>query len=150
MTDRAAYIRGLHKLADLLAEHDEITLPNGFGKHARIYAYEEPLAQARALIAAMQPSPTVEIDHSNIDWLTISGRLDGLPVTLLTPADQVCERQITGVHRASDGSVHEVTEWVIPAELRPGPSVRGGPELDPGSEDDYRAEQADYELGEGL
>lgn len=145
MTDRAAYIRGLHRLADLFAEHDEITLPYGRGDtDIMIYAHEDPLAQARALIAAMQPPPTVEIDHSNIVWLTISGRLAGLRVTMRTPADQVCERQITGVHRASDGSLHEVTEWAIPAELQPGPSVRGGPELDPGSEDDYRAEQADY------
>lgn len=41
-------------------------------------------------------------------------------------------------------------DWFVEEKPVANPvSYRGGPELDPASEDDYRAEQADYDAGTG-
>lgn len=122
MTDRADYIRGLRTLANLLADHDEIRLP----MDGRLLAIpldptgENALADART---AMSHMTTPIVDIKDGERLVITGRLHGLLVEVHLPAADVCEKRVTGVHRASDGSVHEIVEWVIPAELR---AVAGG------------------------
>lgn len=117
MTERADYIRGLRTLANLLADHDEIRLP----MDGRLLAMsldltgENALADARAVMSHMT-APIVDIEAGKD--LVITGRLHGFSVKVHLSVADVCQKHVTGVHRASDGSVHEIAEWAIPAELR--------------------------------
>ncbi len=122
MTARADYIRGLRALANLLSDHDDIELP----LYGRLLPMsldptgENALADTRAVMSHMT-APIVDIEAGKD--LVITGRLHGFSVKVHLPVADVCQKRVTGVHRASDGSVHEVTEWAIPAELR---AVAGG------------------------
>jgi hypothetical protein len=117
MSERADYIRGLRTLANLLSDHEGIRLPL-YGRLLPMLlnpAGENALADARAVMSHMT-APIVDIEAGKD--LVITGRLHDLLVKVHLPVSDVCEKRVTGVHRASDGSVHEITEWVIPAELR--------------------------------
>lgn len=120
MTDRADYIRGLRTLADMLTEHDDVTLPHD-GTTGALPVFpkgENARAHAIAYARLMAPQPTMEVRPSgDIVWVDIVGQIHGLRVQVHLRANQVCERRVTDVYRASGGSVHEVAEWVIPAEL---------------------------------
>lgn len=120
MTDRADYIRGLRTLADMLADHDDVKLPydGTIGKLTVLPAGENARAQALAYLRLMAPKPTMEVQPGgDVAWLDIVGRIHGLHVRVHLRANEVCEPHVTDAYRASDGSVHEVTEWTIPAEL---------------------------------
>lgn len=116
---RVQYIHGLRLLANLLADHDDVPLPFD-GTHLTLNIFpsgEVALGAARALVVAMD-SPKVAIEGN--EKLAITGRVGGVRVRMIAPAADVCEYRVTGVHKASDGSVHEVKEWAIPASLQPG------------------------------
>ncbi|WP_157251070.1 hypothetical protein [Nonomuraea typhae] len=113
---RIALATGLRKLADAYVTH-ELPLPwDGLGRHVKIFFHEGDLAKMAALTAVLD-DPIVKIEESNTTWLEVRGSLAGLRICLAGPADELCERRVSGVHKASDGSLHEITEWVIPAAL---------------------------------
>ncbi|WP_327088565.1 hypothetical protein OIE66_40660 [Nonomuraea sp. NBC_01738] len=81
-----------------------------------------------------------------------SGRLghdDGDPIAAVAAAtERLAEAKLLAAALARRlGDAHRPTAGLhlLPADS---PSVRGGPELDPATEDDYRTEQADYD-GDG-
>lgn len=121
---RTAFADGLRALADLVENGPCFpTLYFGATPSAREYIYFEhgreiAIAQAKAFIGALTRGPAFEIDRKGeTTWLVIKGSIHGLYIDGLVPAREVCDRRVTGVHRASDGSIHELTEWVIPDEI---------------------------------
>lgn len=123
-TKRAEYIKGLRLLANLLAEHDDLTLPY-YGSRCReqtLYIEgSSPVTQALLYIQAMDETPAMKFEWQSdrLTWLAITGRMGGLHAQLRLRAQETCEYRVTGVHKASDGSMHEVKEWTIPAALQP-------------------------------
>ncbi|MGW3346760.1 hypothetical protein ACWDA3_25905 [Nonomuraea rubra] len=115
--NRADYIAGLSLLGQLLADEQELNLPM-WGSRIPLAMYvsgETALTTALAVMRMMTSRPVMEVDRDN--YLNIVGRLLGLAVKVFIPVGDICTATVTGVHRASDGSVHEITEWTIPAEL---------------------------------
>jgi hypothetical protein len=109
-TDRAAYVAGLRKLADLLDANPDLPM---IGGGLDYYLYDLP--SALAVIAIMDDPAAPSITRG--DWVTIAGRIHGLKVDLELKAEKVCEKRINAVYTDSQGVQHEVTELVIPSAL---------------------------------
>jgi hypothetical protein len=98
--DRAAFIAGLRKFADALESDERIPLPlEGRGES---YALALPLPRGgftgetfAATVRALGGTGwKQEIRHSTdraYAWLYVTGRIDGLHVTVSANADDVCE-----------------------------------------------------------
>lgn len=157
MNERVAYIQGLHQLAYLLAEHENLSLPHQGPWHAQsvFVKASDPVTQALLFIAAMDEPPTIELNRQSKDltWVDITGRIAGLHLALHLRAHEVCEHR-PKARRAAD-------RWVVPAELLAAcaeqtpsprrPSVGGGPDIGPDANREYREhEQADYDTEESL
>lgn len=118
MTDRTSYIRGLRALAQLLDDNPDLSLPYEGPteplKQSIFIGGPSPVTQALLYIQAMDEPPTMELKRQSTDltWLNIKGRIEGLHIKLHLWARDVCEP--IDPYRAADGSVHE---WAIPAAL---------------------------------
>ncbi|GHH63675.1 hypothetical protein GCM10017673_05020 [Streptosporangium violaceochromogenes] len=113
--DRAAYVRGLRALADLLERHPDLSLPywgvveRPMPIYPRRYTGGEVAAQALTYVAAMDARPVARFKPCSVNcepdyWLEITGTLGGLRIEVNSPAAKVCERGAAG--------------WVIPPALR--------------------------------
>ena len=96
---RAAYISGLRRLADLLEQHNGLTLPwNGTSETASLQFISGDPGDQKAWMAAIAriiPGPWEKkiTEHQFL----LNGRLDGLHLTAIAWRKDVCERVVTGV-----------------------------------------------------
>jgi hypothetical protein len=108
-TDRAGYIAGLRKLADLLEQHDDLPLPyegssSSGGRRITFYYFGET-AEAFKAAARMLPGPlTKEITDGALPTFTLTGAVAGVHFQATAHRDLVCERVVVGTD--------EVTEMV--------------------------------------
>jgi hypothetical protein len=116
MTDRAAYIDGLRRLAGALEQHDELPLPyEGSGSVMTFHFLggDDPraamAAAARALPVAWRKDA---MEGDGVSYFELKGRLAGLSLKLTAYRDAVCTRVVTGTED------REVTEVVTPALTR--------------------------------
>lgn len=107
-TQRADYIQGLRKLADLLEANPGLPLPyDGDADQLSVFVYQpDAINRARVVMDAMDEPPIVKIDDRGGHWLDIGGRIGGLRVVLHLRVEDVCDRQEM-----------TVASWAIPAEL---------------------------------
>ena len=134
MADRAGYISGLRKLADLLEDHPEVPLP---------YQGQDPTCSRlsfnfldvrddnkAAMAAAARAFPgKLEKGTTADTYFDLRGNLDGLYYELTAYRHAVCERVVTGTQTITravpDPSVKvplvEVTEDVEVVEWRCSP-----------------------------
>ena len=130
MTDRASYISGLRKLADLLEQHADVILPtDGSLLPLSFSAWGEDARDQAAIFARAFPGKLdKEVDEN---YFRLTGRIDGLKVQFVANRHQVCERKVIGTRTVTseipdpDYDVptvvveHEVedVEWVCPPLL---------------------------------
>lgn len=115
---RAAYIRGLRALADVLEAHPEVPVPyHGNQADITISAFlhsEDPRAELAAAARAFPCNweKAVRDDGTYGSYFDLHGKLHGLSLRLTAYRDAVCERVVTGTRDI------EVEEEIRPAETR--------------------------------
>lgn len=125
--NRAAYISGLRKLADLLERNADIPLPYASGTAAapahRITFYMLD-ASREAFVERARMFPGVLKKEVGNETFSLVGSLDGLHFDVVAYRDNVCERVVTGTRKVTrtipDPDVEvptvEVTETVEDVE----------------------------------
>lgn len=134
MTDRAAYISGLRKFADILEAHDEIPLPYfgsspTYGRQRIHFLSGKDNKSAMAAAVRALPGP-LEKDARSDGYFDLNGSIDGFHFTLTAYRNEVCERVVTGVEKVTRSipvrgamvqvPMIEVTEEVEKVEWRCG------------------------------
>lgn len=156
MTDtdkRAAYIEGLHQIADFLAEHPDVPLPH-LGAYAEgsnrpamsIYVYgHDPRTKVASIVRAMtEPGTAVQkrVKDSTQSY-QVWREFGGLVLLATASRDEVCERVVVGtrevtveepdpealaaVPTVSVTKVVEDVEWVCAPLLKPPTSLLSVP-----------------------
>lgn len=119
-TERAAYVAGLRKLADLLENHDDIKtpttgcIPNHFGDTINIFTNRDLDTADR--LADLFGRPADADLRNNTMWLT--WHLDGLALQVSIPAHLVTESVVTGTVRIGS-QVREQVERVLAERFQP-------------------------------
>jgi hypothetical protein len=109
---RAAYIEGLHQIADFLAEHPEVPLPH-LGAYAEgsnlpamsIYVYgDEPRVMVASIARAMaEPGAAVQkrVKESTESY-QVWREFGGLVLVATANRNEVCERVVTGAREVTE------------------------------------------------
>lgn len=112
MSGREAKISGLRKLADLLEQHPDLPVPYEVGNHMTFQLLEDgdesatKMARIRSLIGGEFRKNTY---GGSGTYFELCGHLDGVPISIVTFRENVCERVVVGAR--------EVTEEVPDPEL---------------------------------
>lgn len=125
MTDRAAYITGLRRLADLLDQHPDMPLPYGD------IQWQPNDRNEFAILARLLPGPHRK-DASDAIF-TLSGRVSGVTWRAYRWRDEVCERVVVDTREvtktvpdpAVDVPTVEITETQEVVEWRCPPLLAG-------------------------
>jgi hypothetical protein len=105
-SERAAYIKGLRALADVLEQTDDLPLP--FDGHLDPITFHflgtaDPRAELAAATRAIPCDWTKRVfDSRNTAYFDLRGQLHGLKVNLSAFRDDVCERIVTGTHQVTE------------------------------------------------
>jgi hypothetical protein len=105
--DRAGYIAGLRKLADVLEGHPEVPLPSAGQTRSSAMSIpfyggtREEMAAAKRAIPVGTWSKEVWDGESGSSYFELTGRLEGLSLKLATYRDQVCTRVVTGTREVT-------------------------------------------------
>ena len=104
---RAAYIKGLRALADVLETHDEVRLPydgNSAPLNIMFLFGDDPRAEIAAAARAIPCKwrKRVTEHHDGTANFYLDGELHGLKLTLLAYRDAVCERIVTGTREVTE------------------------------------------------
>lgn len=148
MTDidkRAAYIEGLHQIADFLTVHPEVPLPH-LGAYAEgstlpamsIYLYGDDLRSEMASIVRAMTNPSTSVQKrvkDSTESFQVWREFAGLVLVATAHRDEVCERVVTGTREVTEevpepealAAVPKVTitkvvedvEWVCQPLLKP-------------------------------
>lgn len=94
-------------------------LPMSFSLSTYGRERDEIVEEARTFIGALTVPPAIEVEPGATSgvWLRIGGRIHGLYVELRMNAEAVCDKRVTSIHQATDGSIHEIIQWSIPDEI---------------------------------
>lgn len=104
---RAAYLKGLRALADVLEQHDEIPLPH-VGRTTAITIWftigssdprSEMAAAAKAIPCTWHKNAW---ESSEQAFFELQGTLHGLSIDLTAYRDAVCERIVTGIETVTE------------------------------------------------
>jgi hypothetical protein len=95
---RAAYITGLRKLADVLDVHPDVPLPHDGHKHGRLPIYTHGAAQFAAAARAIGGAKGTSHDGR----LQLRATLDGLHVTITDLSGEVCRKIVDTVEVVED------------------------------------------------
>lgn len=95
--ERAAYISGLRKLANILEDNPTFPLPYTGRKESAIRWIElfDDVRDRAAAFAQVMPRPVVKAVRGNN--LDLTARIDGLHVLMIAERDEVCTRTVVGV-----------------------------------------------------
>lgn len=95
MTDRAEFIAGLRKLADLLDERDDFPLPyEGTSAHLLFFLHGDNQAERLADFVRLMDGKKDKVP--SYDYFGVDGSLFGIKVSVNADRDAVCERVVVG------------------------------------------------------
>lgn len=108
---RTAFIAGMRKVADILEEHPEVPLPEGWWHNPLTWRMlgvgrRQVVALEKALKDAIGAPLAGAIDPEYDNYYVLTGDLDGMPIRILAWVGDVAERKVIGTQ------VVEQVEWV--------------------------------------
>ena len=92
--ERAQHVQGIRMLADVLANHPEIESPIKGGVSMTFWSWSVDDPKAEMLKYRRAYGGKWEKDAAH--YFSLKGKLAGLPVTLSTERDAVCEKVVVG------------------------------------------------------
>ena len=115
MTSRTAYIDRLRKLADLLEASPDLILP--YNVHQGGISFYPTGAAETALTAKLLPTGWTKNDPNkssyDADYYRLTGKWEGVRLTILELRSAVCERVQVGVEEVVVPAVEAAPETVV-------------------------------------
>lgn len=119
---RDVFIAAMTTFVDRLAHNEAIPVPQmlKLAPLTMSFGGDDASAQLHSAVAALEVPFTAKIRTSSSGgvYLHLDGDVGGIPIRLTAPAEQVCERVVTGSYQAG-GQTHERVLWVVPDSLIP-------------------------------
>lgn len=117
---RDEYIQGVRVLMQLLQDNPELPLPFDAAFRQTIFIDSGPdqIVHALAFVEVMHGPFTTELEVTTRPEVQVVGSVAGLRVMLRLYLDASSGQRVTNVYRASDGSIHEVLDWSVPAQVQ--------------------------------
>lgn len=101
--ERAAYISGMRKLADILEAHPELELP--FEGHRTemivVPVYGGDASKSAKRFSRLIPGRIDKEPSTSGDSMSLIGSIDGLKIRMLLNRDDVCERVVVGTREVT-------------------------------------------------